>query len=91
MAIIRDSSSTDSQFKLNVDNGDLQALKEVVDKFRFVDEQAALRFALFALLKAEKNVLYVDEGDKKVVLAPSRQSIKPAAAANDHQQEAGQL
>ena len=77
MAIVKDNNSEEGKIKLTIDNGDLQALKEAVDKFSFVDEQAALRFALFALLKAEKNVLYVDEGDKKVVLTPSKQSLKP--------------
>lgn len=89
MAIAKDPSSTNSQIKLSVDNGDLQALKEVVEKFSFVDEQAALRFALFALLKAEKNVLYVDQGEKKVVLTPSRQSMKPSSA--DEHKEADKV
>lgn len=88
MAIAKDPNSTENQIKLTIDNGDLQGLKEAIDKFHFIDEQAALRFALFALLKAEKNVLYVDEGDKKVVLAPSRQSMKPANPADEQQQEA---
>ncbi|MFZ5391858.1 MAG: hypothetical protein ACOZAR_01555 [Patescibacteria group bacterium] len=76
MAIKKLPESTEKLMKLSIDNGDLQALKDVVDKFGFVDEQAMLRFALFALLKAEKNVLYVDEGEKKVVLTPSQQLIK---------------
>jgi hypothetical protein len=74
--IIKDPTSTDTRAILSVDNGDLQALKEAIDKFGFIDEQAALRYALFALLKAEKNVLYVDEGDKKVIITPSAQSLK---------------
>lgn len=74
--IIKSQDSTDTKISLEVDNGDLQALNEVVDKFGFIDEQAALRFALFVLLKAEKNVVYVDEGDKKVMFTPSAQAIK---------------
>lgn len=74
--ISKKPDSTDNSTNLSFDNGDLRALKEAIDKFNFIDEQAALRFALFALLKAEKNVIYVDEGDKKVVLTPSQQLIK---------------
>ncbi len=76
MAIIKKPESTDALYNLSLDNGDLQALKEVIGKFNFLDEQSALRFALFALLKAEKNVLYVDQGDKKVTLTPAQQLIK---------------
>lgn len=74
--IIREPNSTETKEILSIDNGDLQALREAIDKFGFIDEQAALRYALFALLKAEKNVLYVDEGDKKVIITPSAQSLK---------------
>lgn len=48
-------------------------------------EIAVLRFALFALLKAEKNVLYVDQGDKKVVLSPSHQLIRSDKQQNDQE------
>jgi hypothetical protein len=78
MAIVTKPDSNDSEKILGINNGDLQALNEVVEKFDFADDQAALRFALFALLKAEKNVLYVDEGEKKVILTPSRASLKPS-------------
>lgn len=74
--IIKGPESTEEKITLFIDNGDLQALKESIEKFGFTDEQAALRFALFALLKAEKNVLYVDQGEKKVIITPSPQSIK---------------
>lgn len=75
--IIKDPSSTNTLLKLDIDNGDLQALKEAIVKFRFIDEQAAFRFALFALLRAEKNVLYVDQGEKRVTLTPSESILKP--------------
>lgn len=79
MSIIKESIEgvePTTKYKLIVDNGDLQALSEVIEKFNFIDEQAALRFALYVLLKAEKNVVYVDQGDKTVVLTPTEQVIK---------------
>lgn len=64
-------------YKLKIDNGDLQAMREVMDKYGFIDEEKAIRFALYVLLKAEKNAVYVDEGDKKVSVTPSSQTVKP--------------
>jgi len=76
MAIIKKTDSPPEQTELSINNGDLQALNEVLEKFGFADEQAALRYALFALLKAEKNVLYVDQGEKIVRLAPTNTIVQ---------------
>lgn len=64
-----------TKISLEMDNGDFQALKQVISKYHFKDEEAALRFALFVLLNAEKNVVYVDEGEKKVALSPAQKLI----------------
>lgn len=80
--IVKNVNSTDTKINLEIDNGDLQALKESIEKFGFIDEQAALRFALFALLKAENNKLYVDEGEKRVIITPSATSLKTNESKN---------
>ena len=64
-------------YRLVIDNGDLQAIKDVMDKYRFLDEEALGRFALYVLLKAEKNTVYIDEGDKKIALSPADRLVKP--------------
>lgn len=65
------------KISLAIDNGDLEALTEVMEKYRFVNEEALFRYVLFVLLKAEKNTLYIDEGDKKVALSPADRLLKP--------------
>lgn len=75
MAIQKKAIEGETKISLEMDNGDLQALKAVITKYNFKDEEAALRFALFVLLNAEKNVVYVDEGEKKVALSPAQKLI----------------
>lgn len=56
----------------NVDNGDLVALRAVLSKWGFRDEESALRFALAVMKQAEKGVVFIDRGDgAKVGLSPS--------------------
>lgn len=67
-------SGESARIQLEIDNGDLQALRAVMAKFGFVDEQALFRFALFVLLSAPTNVLYTDSiegGDKKTAYRPA--------------------
>jgi hypothetical protein len=72
MAIIKKSESTSEQIELSVNNGDLQALNEAIAKFGFVNEEAALRFGLYVLLKAEENAIYAKQGDKLVRITPTK-------------------
>jgi hypothetical protein len=44
---------------LSIANGDLNALKAVVKKWRFKNEESALRFAIAILTKSEKGVLSI--------------------------------
>lgn len=69
-------NETPPKIALEVDNGDLQAINEVMQKYNFKDEEAMIRFILFVLLKSEKNVVYIDEGDKKVALTPAQHLLK---------------
>jgi hypothetical protein len=65
-----------AKWSLEIDNGDLQALREVIEKYKFKNEEALLRFIMFVLLKAEKNAVYIDEGEKTVALTPARHLLK---------------
>lgn len=77
MAIKKLTSSTETQTNLEVDNGDLQALKEVIEKYNFKDEEAALRFGLIVLLSAdENNNIFVERGDQKVKITPNTNLLK---------------
>ncbi len=60
----------------DIDNGDLEGLKRIMDKYGFIDHQAALRFALVILLDAEGNKVYVKKDGNMTVLQPNDNLIK---------------
>lgn len=64
------------KISLEIDNGDLQAITEVMKKYNFKDEEAMIRFILFVLIKSENNTVYIDEGEKKVALTPAQHLLK---------------
>lgn len=45
-----------------IDNGDLDALKSVMEQYGFVNEEALIRYALVSLLRSSDNQLYVRQG-----------------------------
>lgn len=77
MAIQKDDSSTNSNLVLKIDNGDLQALNSVLSKYRFINEEALIRYALVALLESEDNRLYAKKNNETVALRPNENLIRP--------------
>lgn len=77
MAIVKDDSSTDTSLVLKIDNGDLQALNTALERYRFVDIEALIRYALVALLESEDNRLYIKKNNETVTLRPNENLIKP--------------
>ena len=75
MAIVT-TRQTD-QITLVINNGDLQAINDVISKYNFKDEESLLRFALVALLRSESNGIYIDENENKVFLQPSEKLLSP--------------
>lgn len=71
MAFRKKSTSTEIQLDLEVDNGDLEALKQVIAKYHFTGEEAALRFALIVLLNTENNNVYIDKNGQVVKITPN--------------------
>lgn len=63
MAINYSEENKDGKLRgiLQVDNGDLQALRDVMEQYGFVNEEALIRYALVALLKATDNKLYIKQ------------------------------
>lgn len=82
MIVKREISKNPKKEAFEFDNGDLQAVESLMNKYHFIDEQAMFRFALVILLRAEKNGVYIDEDDKKVFITPSESIVKtdPAKA-----------
>ncbi|MCW1891838.1 MAG: hypothetical protein KIH65_001170 [Candidatus Uhrbacteria bacterium] len=63
---------------LAIDNGDLQALKEVMETYNFIDQQALLRYALVSLLSSEDNTLYIREDGNIVAMKIADLLVKKA-------------
>ncbi len=57
------------------DNGDLQAIKDAMEQYSFVDEEALFRFALFILLQAENNNIFIEQGGLKKQVNPNASKI----------------
>lgn len=53
---------------ISIDNGDLQALKQVMEAYGFVNQQALLRYALVSLITAGDNQLYVRDNGNIVAM-----------------------
>jgi hypothetical protein len=67
----------DRKAKIDVDNGDLQALTDVLKQYGFVNEQALIRYALVALLRSDDNNLYIKNGDRVAALKINEDLLKP--------------
>ncbi len=61
---------------LSITNGDLAALKEVKNKWKFKNIEDILRFALAVMKKSEKNKIYVDENGTQVGYVPADSMIE---------------
>ena len=75
MAITRraDQSNND-QLNLDINNGDLAALRAVQSKFNLASEEAVLRFALAVFVQAKNDTIYIEDlTGTKTGLQPSDQ------------------
>lgn len=82
MAIIK-KSGDDQKIEIEVNNGDLQALKQIIKDWGFADEAKALRFGIAVLVKAStggKNKVYIDENGDKVSLVPGEGLVESSIA-----------
>ena len=71
-----DSTKQGAVGVIKMDNGDLDALNEVMDQYYFIDQQALLRYALVALLSSNDNKLYIKRDDDMVSLSVADKLIK---------------
>ncbi len=53
--------------QIDINNGDLRVLREIVNKWRFKDKESALRFALAVLSLTEEGSLCHEKKDGSVV------------------------
>ncbi len=79
MAIQKDRSDADA-VQVTINNGDLQALRQIYERWGFKDEESVLRYALAVMTKAENQILYYVNGEgEKIGLQPS-DAVKREAA-----------
>lgn len=66
------SQINNTDLRLKLDNGDYEVFKIIKDKWGFKNEESLLRFALTILLKAENNLVEIqDVNGNKTTLKPS--------------------
>lgn len=76
--VVEDNSNAQDPKKvLTINNGDLQALNTVLERYGFVNVEALLRYALVGLLESEDNRLYINKNGEKVVLKPNENLLRP--------------
>lgn len=76
--IERNSDSNNDVLKLDINNGDLEALKKAVERFGFKNEESLLRYALAVLTKSAVSSLTItDSGGQKTALYPADSLLKP--------------
>ena len=68
---------------LEIDNGDLQALKEVMEQYNFINQEALLRYALVSLLKSSDNKLYIRQNGNILAVNISDNLIKKEDIQNE--------
>jgi arginyl-tRNA synthetase len=61
---------------LEVNNGDLNAINEAIDKWNFKDEVSVLRFSLAVIAKAKNKKIYIEEDGEKIPLTPGEGLLK---------------
>jgi hypothetical protein len=72
MAIIRQDSSSDESLNVEINNGDLKALNEIVSGWGFKDVESALRFGIAVLKVTKPGTLFQEkEGGVKSALMPT--------------------
>jgi hypothetical protein len=72
-----DGVPQDQKITLSIDNGDLKGLNEVIEQYDFKDEEAAIRFSLLVLLKAEDNAVWIKENGVPTRYVPTDKQLKP--------------
>lgn len=70
------STTTDDSLQLEINNGDLQALKKIKDKWNFNSIESVVRFAIAVLDITEQGTLCEDKNGNKRLLKPTDELIK---------------
>ncbi len=77
-----EQSQEESELQLKFTNGDLKALEEVKKKWKFIDFENLLRFAVAVMSKAEKNKVYIDEKGTRIGYSPADNLVEKDDASS---------
>jgi hypothetical protein len=66
----------DNKLFLEIDNGDLSNMQEVIKKWNFKDEQALWRFCLSLLLSTQDKTLWIKEEGERIRVTPANHNIR---------------
>ena len=75
MAVI--STKEENKLILELSNGDLVNLKDVLRRWNFKDEQSLLRFLLSILMETQDKELWIKSDDELIAIAPVEHSLNP--------------
>jgi hypothetical protein len=65
--------------EITIDNGDLAALDDAMEKWNFLDVASLLRFSVAILRESKEHVVYVPgENGKKIAFAPAENLLSTA-------------
>lgn len=70
------------EMMLKINNGDLVALKEIQQKWRFKNIESILRFAIAVLVQAEKQRVFIDTQGKPTALEPTETLLSNSASTH---------
>lgn len=70
------STRKDGKLILEIDNGDLIKMDDVLKLWNLKDEQAFWRFTVSLLIETEDKTLWIKSNGNPVPIAPAKHSIK---------------
>lgn len=70
------ATEKDNELLLKIDNGDLTKMKEVLERWKFKDEQAFLRFTVSLLIETEDKALWMKSNGEPIKVEPADHSIE---------------
>lgn len=67
---------------IDFDNGDLKALNEIQEKWKFKDKASLIKFAMAVLLKAENNKIKISVNGTETEVFPKEDLLKLLSTDN---------
>lgn len=74
MAVI--STKEDNKLSLEITNGDLLKMEEILQEWNFKNEQCLLRFLISMLIETEDKELWIKSNHKLIPIGPALHSLK---------------